>query len=97
MRPRSANEWRDFWRDGGELELRALLREAWPPLSGGDDDACAWHATRIATLLGSRAPLRALVTDLGRIRTHELGLEPDPAEDAAAAERIQHWFDEQAA
>lgn len=25
MRPRGANEWRDFWRDGGERELHAQL------------------------------------------------------------------------
>jgi hypothetical protein len=94
MRPRSANEWRDFWRDGGELELRALLREIWPPLRGAGDEECARQSTRIATLLGSRAPLRALAADLGRIRTGELGQEPDPDADAAAAARIQGWFAE---
>ena len=41
MRPRSANEWRDFWRDGGERELHAQLDEFAP------------YSVRIATLLGS--------------------------------------------
>ena len=97
MRPRSANEWRDFWRDGGELELRGVLREAWPPLAGAEEATCAWLATRIATLLGSRAPRRALAAELGRIRVHELALDPDEGADAAAAARIQRWFDADAA
>ena len=81
MRPRGANEWRDFWRDGGELELRAQLDELAP------------HAARIATLLGSRAPLPALVAELGRIREHELRAPPDPARDAELAARVYAWFE----
>ena len=56
MRPRAANEWRDFWRDGGVRELESLLGDLAP------------HATRIATLLGSNAPRHALAAELGRIR-----------------------------
>ncbi len=81
MRPRSANEWRDFWRDGGERELHAHLEEFAP------------HSVRIATLLGSNAPQRALVAELGRIRAHELGTAPDPERDAELAERIYGWFE----
>ena len=81
MRPRSANEWRDFWRDGGEQELRAQLDEFAP------------YAVRIATLLGSNAPQRALVAELGRIRRHELGSAPDPERDAELAERVYSWFE----
>ena len=47
---------------------------------------------RIATLLGSAAPLRALVAELGRIRTHELGQPANPARDTEVAERIHTWF-----
>lgn len=81
MRPRSANEWRDFWRDGGERELHAQLEEFAP------------FSVRIATLLGSNAPLRALVAELGRIRMHELATPADPARDAEVAERIYAWFE----
>jgi hypothetical protein len=81
VRPRSANEWRDFWRDGGERELHAQLGEFAP---------CS---VRIATLLGSNAPLRALVSELGRIREHELGAPPDPTADAEVAGRIYAWFE----
>ena len=81
MRPRSANEWRDFWRDGGERELHAQLDEFAP------------YSVRIATLLGSNAPLRAVVSELGRIREHELGAAPDPARDAEVAERVYSWFE----
>jgi hypothetical protein len=80
MRPRSANEWRDFWRDGGERELNAQLEEFAP------------YSVRIATLLGSNAPLRALVAELGRIRAYELGVGEDPARDAEVAARIYGWF-----
>ena len=80
MRPRSANEWRDFWRDGGERELHAQLGEFAP------------YSVRIATLLGSNAPERALVAELGRIREHELDGPPDPARDEEVARRAHEWF-----
>jgi hypothetical protein len=81
LRPRSANEWRDFWRDGGERELHAQLEEFAP------------HSVRIATLLGSNAPQRALVAELGRIRGHELNVAPDPERDAEIAARVYAWFE----
>ena len=80
MRPRGANEWRDFWRDGGERALAAQLDEFEP------------HSVRVATLLGSNAPLRALVAELGRIRAHELRAPADPERDAELAERVYSWF-----
>jgi hypothetical protein len=80
VRPRSANEWRDFWRDGGERELHAQLEEFAP------------HSVRIATLLGSTAPQRALVAELGRIREHELRMPADRVRDEAIAARISAWF-----
>ncbi|MFL5960056.1 MAG: hypothetical protein ACJ75G_07330 [Gaiellaceae bacterium] len=81
MRPRGANEWRDFWRDGGEQALHAQLEEFAP------------HSVRIATLLGSNAPLRALVAELGRIRVHELAAPAAPERDALLAERVYAWFE----
>ena len=81
MRPRGANEWRDFWRDGGERELAARLDELEP------------YSVRVATLLGSGAPLRALVAELGRIREHELQTPPAPDRDADLAGRIYEWFE----
>jgi hypothetical protein len=80
VRPRSANEWRDFWRDGGEGELAAQLDEFEP------------YSVRIATLLGSGSSERALVSELARIREHELQAPPDPARDAELARRISSWF-----
>jgi hypothetical protein len=81
VRPRSANEWRDFWRDGGERELHSQLDEFAP------------YSVRIATLLGSNAPLRALVAELGRIRAHELKTNPDPERDSEVAGRVYSWFE----
>ena len=80
-RPRGANEWRDFWRDGGERELHVQLEEFAP------------YSVRIATLLGSNAPKRAIVAELGRIREHELRAERDPERDAELATRIYVWFE----
>jgi hypothetical protein len=91
MRPRSASDWRGWWAAGGERELRGVFRDAWPPLAGADEETCAHLATRLATLLGSRAPQKALAAELGRMRG-ELGATADRAEDEAAAERVQAWF-----
>jgi hypothetical protein len=74
MTTRTANEWRDFWRVRGERELAELL---------GDD--LAPHTTRVATLLGSRAPRAALAAELGRIA----GGPPDHE----LAGRISDWFE----
>ncbi|HEY3543943.1 MAG TPA: hypothetical protein VGK79_15510 [Gaiellaceae bacterium] len=73
MRTRSAAEWRDFWAERGERELAELLGDLAP------------HATRIATLLGSRAPQHALAAELGRIR--------DAEPDHRLAARIHTWFE----
>ena len=81
MKTRNANEWREFWRTRGEHELGALLDEY---------ERCA---TRVATLLGSRAPREALVAELARIREHELGLEAEPSRDTEVAERVLAWFE----
>jgi hypothetical protein len=78
---RNANEWRDFWRDRGERELASILDEYEP------------HLTRVATLLGSRAPREALVAELARIREHELRRPPDAQRDAELAGRIHDWFE----
>ena len=80
MSVRSANEWRDFWRERGERELAARLDEYEP------------YATRLATLLGSRASREALAAELARIREHELELPPDPPRDVELAARVHAWF-----
>jgi hypothetical protein len=68
-----------------------VLRDAWPPFADLDQGACAHYATRLATLLGSGAPLRALTAELGRIRA-ELGLAEEDVVDGRAAERLHAWF-----
>jgi hypothetical protein len=92
VRPRSANEWRSFWRSGGDAELRRVLTEVWPPLRRAPEAASARAAERIATLLGSNAPPRALGSELGRIRSDELGIARNADTDRAAAEAILDWF-----
>jgi len=74
VRTRSAAEWRDFWAERGERELADLLGDLAP------------YATRVATLLGSRAPQPALAAELGRIKNAE------PDDDLAA--RIHTWFEQ---
>jgi hypothetical protein len=81
---RTAAEWREFWRDRGERELTDLLVQTWAPARDGD-------ATRVATLLGSRAPAAAVTAELGRMRQGRAA--PDGAEDAAAARTIVSWFE----
>ena len=74
-----------------------MLRREWPPLGGATDEECARPAERIATLLGSNAPLRALASELGRIRGAELDAPPDADADRFAAEAILGWFEARAA
>jgi hypothetical protein len=92
VRPRNASEWRAFWHHGGEAELRVVLRDAWPPLRDAPEEARVRPAERVATLLGSNAPARALASELGRIRADELDAAPDHEADRAAADAIVDWF-----
>jgi hypothetical protein len=94
VRPRSASEWRSFWHQGGEQELAAVLRSAWPPMTSADDEAAQAAVERIALLLGSAAPPRAIASELGRIRG-ELGLGGDVETDTAAADAVDGWFEAQ--
>jgi hypothetical protein len=73
VKTRTANEWREFWATRGERELADLLGDLAP------------HATRVATLLGSRAPRDAIAAELGRIQ------DGPPNEELAA--RIHDWFE----
>jgi hypothetical protein len=91
VRPRSANEWRSFWHHGGEAQLETLLADVWTPLRDAPESARRPPAERLALLLGSAAPVRALAAELGRIRT-ELGASPDAAADQDAAARVAEWF-----
>ncbi len=68
------------------------MRREWPPLRDATEADAARPAERIATLLGSNAPVRALASELGRIRADELGSEPDAEADRNTAEAIQSWF-----
>jgi hypothetical protein len=97
VRPRNANEWRSFWHHGGDADLRRVLRDAWPPLHDAPEQAVSRPAERVATLLGSNAPVRALASELGRIRADDLGAAPDPDVDRAAAETVHRWFETVAA
>jgi hypothetical protein len=74
------------------LELRLVLWAAWEPLGGTPPDECDGYAFRIASLLGSRAPLESVADELGRIRRERLGDHPSPDEDLRAAEKVLDWF-----
>jgi hypothetical protein len=94
---KGAGEWRDFWRERGMQELARVLEESWAPLasaSPAERESCAF---RVASLLGSRAPVAALAVELGRIRRDELGLAAAPGEDERAAVTITSWFTSAAA
>jgi len=94
VRPRSAGEWRSFWHHGGEEQLAAVLESVWPPMASAGKGAGDAAAERIALLLGSAAPSRAIASELGRIRG-ELGAPADSEQDAAAAEAVHAWFEAQ--
>jgi hypothetical protein len=89
----SATEWRSFWRQRGERELTLLLWAVWRALPGSPTAAYGEHATRVATLLGSRAGMPALEAELGRMR-ETLAVVADPSADAEAARVIAAWFAE---
>jgi hypothetical protein len=93
MAAMSAGDWRAFWQARGVRELQLLLWAAWDPMDNGSPGECDGYALRVASLLGSRASREAITAELGRIRRDELGLLPEPAQDARAADKITAWFE----
>jgi hypothetical protein len=93
MAAMSAGDWRAFWQARGMRELQLLLWAAWDPIDGRPPSEYDGYTLRVASLLGSRASCDAIAAELGRIRRNELGLEPDPTEDARAADKITTWFE----
>jgi hypothetical protein len=93
MAAMSAAEWRAFWEVRGLRELRLLLWAGWDPIGRVPLAEYEGHALRLASLLGSRASRSSIASELGRIRRDELGLDPAPAEDSRAAEKIAAWFE----
>jgi hypothetical protein len=93
MATMSAGDWRAFREARGMRELRLLLWAGWDPIGGVPPAEYEGHALRLASLLGSRASRSSIAAELGRIRRDELGLDPAPAEDARAAEKIAAWFE----
>jgi hypothetical protein len=93
MASMSAGEWRAFWEARGMRELRLLLWAGWDPVGGVPPAEYDGHALRLASLLGSRASRFSIAAELGRIRRDELRLDPSPAEDSRAAEKIAAWFE----
>jgi hypothetical protein len=83
----------EFWEVRGPRELRLLLWAGWDPIGGVPLAEDEGHALRLASLLGSRASRSSIVAELGRIRRDELGLDPSPADDSRAAEKIAAWFE----
>jgi hypothetical protein len=93
MAAMSARDWRAFWQARGMRELQLLLWAAWDPIDEVEPGGYDGYALRLATLLGSRASRDAIEAELGRIRRDELGLQPEPAQDARAADKITAWFE----
>jgi hypothetical protein len=89
----SAGDWRAFWQARGMRELQLLLWSTWDPVEDGSPREYDRYALRVASLLGSRASREAIRAELGRIRRDELGLLPEPAQDARAADKITAWFE----
>jgi hypothetical protein len=93
MAAMSAGDWRAFWEARGMRELQLLLWAGWDPTDDGSPGEYDGHALRVASLLGSRASRESIAAELGRIRRDELGLLPEPAQDARAADKITAWFE----
>jgi GNAT superfamily N-acetyltransferase len=89
----TAREWREFWRLRGMQEVQLVLWASWDPIGGTAPGEYAGYAFPIASLLRSRASREALAEELGRIRRDKIGIEPNPQQDAYAAEKIGDWFD----
>jgi hypothetical protein len=75
------------------VELADVVSASWPPLDGADRETRETCVFRIASLLGSRAPAKAVSDELARIR-FDLGAQARPLEDTRAAHAIAAWFDE---
>jgi hypothetical protein len=71
-----------------------VLWAAWDPIGGGVPlDEYSWYCDRLSALLRKARPTSELEAALSEFGRERIGLDPDPATDAAAAEKVQWWYD----
>jgi hypothetical protein len=87
------SQWKTWWRNQGEEELRLILWAAWDPIGGVPRDEYETYAPQIASQLRRGATIDEIAALLGQIRTETIGLGPDPAADRAVAEKIRDWYE----
>jgi hypothetical protein len=87
-------EWRRWWKERGEDELRALLMAAWDPIAVKDEPLAAGeydaYMLQVARRLreGATADDVAAVLDAAEV---QMGYE-EPEGNAAVAEQVVRWY-----
>ena len=94
MTEERSREFSEWWRAGGELELRQLLYWAWDPIDLNPQfpdasDEYDGYALEIATALASDIPTSAVAVLLGSIEQHRMGMPARPLD--AIAARLRAW------
>jgi hypothetical protein len=89
-------DWNRWWRQSGGDQLRDLVMRVWDPIGVSDlpeaRDEYDSYLGLIAGRLRRGDSVEGLAGLLGRLRTEQMGLRPDPARDLSAAAAIHDWY-----
>jgi len=88
--------WHIWWASRGEGELRELMMSAWDPIGIKNEprafDEYDDYVPHVGRLLRDARPVEEIARYLSDVRVGEIGLEPDPEGDRAAAQTIHDWY-----
>jgi hypothetical protein len=89
--------WKRWWQRTGEDELRAVVMQEWDPIgvSGFPEAADEYdsYLGQIAKRLREGVSDQALGSFLTHITDDEMGLNPRPEANLAAARAMREWYD----
>jgi hypothetical protein len=85
--------WQRWWKQRGRYGLNRILLDDWNPIGFEMPlDEYSGYAGTVARMLREGAREHDIAQYLGEARTGNIGLDPDPAGDAAAAMKCVAYF-----
>ncbi len=92
--------WYAWYKRSGRRQLRDLLMREWDPIGISDEPEATGEYDRYLDVVADRlrrgVTAAELADHLERLRTDEMGLDPEPSTDLGASDMLVAWYAENA-